>query len=106
MQTTNNLLMVRPAQFGYNEETAQNNAFQSSEGAEQTKQIAANARTEFDVFVEKLRAAGVRVTVFEDAPNPVKPDAVFPNNWISFHQDGTIVLYPMYSPLRRAERDE
>lgn len=97
--------MVRPAAFGYNVETAANNTFQHMPQAGQAE-IKAKALQEFDTLVEKLRTEGVDVTVIEDTAHPVKPDAVFPNNWISFHTDGTIATYPMFSPLRRQERNE
>ena len=103
-QTTSHILMVRPANFGFNEETASSNAFQTNDGAMTGEQISQMAVTEFDAFVEKLRAVGVDVTVVEDTARPVKPDAVFPNNWVTFHQDGTVVTYPMISTARRLER--
>ena len=96
--------MIRPASFGYNPETAASNAFQSSEGAENKEEIQTQALAEFDAFVEKLRSVGIDVIVVEDLPDPVTPDAVFPNNWISFHTNGTVVTYPMYAPTRRHER--
>ena len=96
--------MVRPAAFGYNPETAASNAFQQSEGAENKETIQTQALVEFDVFVEKLRSVGIDVVVVEDLPEPLTPDAVFPNNWISFHTNGTVVTYPMYAPTRRQER--
>lgn len=96
--------MVRPANFGFNEETAASNAFQRREGAQETDTIRTKAMQEFDGFVEKLRAAGVDVIVAKDSPRPVKPDAVFPNNWATFHQEGFVVTYPMYAPTRRRER--
>ena len=101
MQTTSHLLMIRPVRFGYNAETAVNNAFQvqTAEGDTQQK-----ALEEFDRFVTLLRSKGVDVTVVEDSPEPHTPDSIFPNNWISFHHDGRIVLYPMYAVNRRAER--
>ena len=95
--------MVRPAAFGFNAETATSNRFQSNDAADSAADAAA-ARREFDAMVGRLREAGVRVLVVEDTPFPVKPDAVFPNNWVSFHADGTIVRYPMQSPSRRRER--
>jgi hypothetical protein len=101
MQTTSHLLMIRPVNFGFNAETAVNNAFQVAghdTGAQQ------KALREFDAFVELLQQNGVDVTVIEDTPEPHTPDAVFPNNWISFHEDGTVVLYPMFAVNRRAER--
>lgn len=103
-QITNTLMMIRPANFGYNVETAQNNAFQTNDTGEDTGLIAQKARAEFDLLVQKLEDHGVEVVVIEDTPTPVKPDAVFPNNWISFHQDGSIMTYPMFSQVRRLER--
>ena len=105
-QLTDTILMVRPAKFGYNEETAANNTFQqSAEGADVDK-IHLSALKEFDNFVETLRSHGVNVIVEEDTQKPHKPDAIFPNNWLSLHQNGSIVTYPMYSPRRRKERRE
>ena len=95
--------MIRPAAFGYNSQTAENNTFQHKPQMDQ-KVISQQALKEFDELVKKLRAEGVNVKVFEDTADPVKPDAIFPNNWVSFHDDGRIVTYPMYSPLRRLER--
>jgi len=102
-QTTSDVIMIRPASFGFNAETAENNAFQHIPQLDQ-QEIRRRAIQEFDELVSKLRGAGVNVKVFEDTAEPVKPDAVFPNNWVSFHADGRIVTYPMYSPLRRLER--
>lgn len=93
--------MLRPARFGYNDETAASNAFQH---AGQAADSADRARDEFDAMVRQLRTAGLRLCVAEDDPQPPRPDAVFPNNWVSFHADGTLVLYPMLTPNRRAER--
>lgn len=104
-QATNRILMVRPAHFGFNKETAKNNAFQNKSIADKLKQPNEKARAEFDKFVKKLRKVGVIVDVWEDRASTVKPDAIFPNNWISFHQDQTIGLYPMNAPSRRKERD-
>ena len=103
-QITNTLMMIRPAKFGYNAETAQNNAFQTNDGGEDVDLIAQKARAEFDVLVQKLEVHDIEVMVIEDTPTPVKPDVVFPNNWISFHQDGSIMTYPMFSKVRRLER--
>ncbi len=105
-QTTSNILMVRPSNFGFNEETAQNNAFQTKDESLSQQQISENARVEFDNFVEILRGHGVNVVVAEDSATPVKPDAVFPNNWVTMHDDGTMILYPMFAQARRLERDE
>src|SRR6267143_4040329 len=102
-QSTNSVLMVRPCQFYPNPETAADNAFQARVdcAADALSEV---ARKEFDAAVETLRAAGVNVHVFEDTAEPEKPDAVFPNNWISMHHDGRIALFPLYSALRRRER--
>ena len=102
-QTTSDLIMIRPAAFGYNSETAENNAFQHLPELSQ-QEIKQSVLNEFDELVRKLRSEGVNVRVFEDTVDPPKPDAIFPNNWVSFHADGRIVTYPMYSPLRRPER--
>jgi hypothetical protein len=102
-QSTNSVLMIRPCRFYPNPETAADNAFQARlDGA--VDALSTVARKEFDSAVQKLRAAGVNVHVFEDTAEPEKPDAVFPNNWISTHHDGRIALFPMYSALRRRER--
>lgn len=103
-QTTSHILMVRPSNFGFNEETAESNAFQTNDQSLTPKEISTKAVEEFDAFVEKLRSVGVDVIVAEDTNRPLKPDAVFPNNWVTFHQNGTIVTYPMYAPVRRLER--
>jgi hypothetical protein len=95
--------MVRPANFGYNPETAENNFYQKTD-ERPADEINELARKEFDGFVALLRDQGVEVVVAEDSPLPVKTDAVFPNNWFSTHPDGKVILYPMYSPNRRLER--
>jgi len=105
-QITQNILMIRPAHFGFNQETAKNNSFQVNDHSISPLEITSMALQEFDQFVNLLRAKGVNVMVIEDNPNVKKPDAVFPNNWISFHQDGTLITYPMFSEVRRKERDE
>ncbi len=96
-------MMIRPQRFYPNPETAGDNAFQrdASLGAEPLNLA---ARAEFDVAVQTLRHAGVNVHVFDDTAEPEKPDAVFPNNWISTHHDGRVALFPMYSASRRSER--
>jgi hypothetical protein len=103
-QTTSHILMVRPAHFAFNEETAANNAFQSRDGALSAEAMRKQAMLEFDEMVRRLREAGVDVIVVKDSSRPIKPDAVFPNNWITFHQEGFIVTYPMFAPTRRRER--
>jgi hypothetical protein len=103
MQTTSHILMIRPVNFSFNAETATNNAFQVKN---EEANVQGKALKEFDEFVALLRKNGVDVTVVEDTPEPNTPDSIFPNNWISFHSDGTVLLYPMYAPNRRAERKE
>jgi len=105
-QTTPNILMVRPASFGFNEETAENNAFQVNDQSLSPQEIKSKAIAEFDQFVIKLKTHGILVSVFQDSDSPTKPDAIFPNNWISFHEDGSVITYPMYSPKRRLERTD
>ncbi len=105
-QTTAHILMVRPANFAFNEETAANNAFQSRDDRMSSQEMRTHAMAEFDGFVANLRAAGVNVIVAEDSSSPAKPDAVFPNNWVTFHQEGFVVTYPMFAPTRRLERRE
>jgi len=95
------ILMVRPRHFGFNAETAETNRFQQAGAA---ADVRLQARMEFDAFAAALAAEGVTVCVAEDSEEPRKPDAVFPNNWVSFHADGTVVLYPMQAVSRRAER--
>ncbi|MEO5717449.1 MAG: arginine deiminase-related protein, partial [Chthoniobacterales bacterium] len=102
--SVNAVVMIRPSQFFPNPETAQDNAFQEEAGTEPAVVVAARALAEFDEAVRRLRAADVTVHLFEDTPAPVKPDAVFPNNWFSTHHDGRVALYPMYTPSRRTER--
>ncbi|MFT3934001.1 MAG: arginine deiminase-related protein [Chitinophagaceae bacterium] len=93
--------MIRPVNFAFNAETAVNNAFQV---ANNDAGVQEKARKEFDDFVQVLQQNGVDVTVINDTPEPYTPDSVFPNNWVSFHDDGTVVLYPMYAVNRRLER--
>lgn len=101
MQTASTVLMVEPVAFGYNEQTALNNYFQ----VEQTgSNIQEKALQEFQNFVEKLRAKGINVIVVKDTLQPHTPDSIFPNNWVSFHRDGMVRLYPMFAPNRRVER--
>ena len=95
--------MIRPLHFVFNEETAVNNSFQIKSDPDK---LTENAVREFDAFVLALQSAGVDVTVVEDSPDPHTPDAIFPNNWISFHESGVYCLYPMFAPNRRKERKE
>ncbi len=103
-QVTSHVLMIRPLAFGFNVETAANNAFQHNPGEDTSAVIPTEATKEFDRFAQLLQQEGIDVTVLNDSIDPKKPDAVFPNNWISFHDNGKIVTYPMFSPLRRLER--
>ncbi|GAB1473477.1 arginine deiminase-related protein [Bacteroidota bacterium] len=93
--------MIRPVNFGFNEQTSGNNAFQVRGDEENAR---SKAIKEFDEFAELLRSNGVDLSVVEDTPEPHTPDSVFPNNWFSTHEGGTLVLYPMYAPNRREER--
>jgi hypothetical protein len=102
-QSTDSVLMIRPGRFYPNPETAADNAFQhdANRGSDALGLV---ARKEFDAAVQTLHTAEVNVHVFEDTAEPEKPDAVFPNNWMSTHHDGRIAFFPMYSRLRRRER--
>ena len=97
------VLMIEPVAFGYNPETAVNNYFQKKDN-EKLEDIAVKALAEFKNMVELLTASGMRVIVVKDTEYPQTPDSIFPNNWISFHEDGRAVLYPMFAPNRRLER--
>lgn len=101
MQTTSHLLMIRPVDFKFNEQTAGDNKFQI---AGEQADVQQKALAEFDGFVNILRDNGVDVTIVNDTLAPETPDSIFPNNWISFHDDGSVFLYPMHSPNRRLER--
>jgi hypothetical protein len=103
-QSTSHLLMIRPVNFGFNEETAQSNAFQQRDA--QHGDVNSAAQLEFDRMVKTLRANGVDVKVVDDTPEPHTPDSIFPNNWVSFHDDGVVFLYPMQAENRRLERRE
>ncbi len=105
-QTTNTLLMVRPTYFRMNEQTAVNNYYQKEIAGISQENLQLKAQQEFDTFVEKLRSINVNVIVFDPTDGLDTPDAHFPNNWISFHEKGTIGLYPMFAENRRLERRE
>lgn len=105
-QCTSNLVMIRPHSFGFNEETSLTNAFQQSHELLFDKNLNKFAVEEFDGLVRKMLGAGINVMVFEDKVHKTLPDAIFPNNWISFHHDGTVVQYPMLAKNRREERRE
>ena len=103
-QITNHIMMIKPVAFSYNEETAVNNFYQRSLNNFSSYEVNKKACREFDNFVEKLSLKGVNIIIFNDTTNPITPDSVFPNNWISFHHDARIALYPMYAKNRRYER--
>jgi len=103
-QTTSTILMIRPVNFVFNEQTAGSNAFQNRNAEQQRVQD--NALQEFDRFVNILRENGIEVIVIDDTAEPHTPDSIFPNNWVSFHNDGTVFLYPMMAENRRLERRE
>ena len=98
--------MIRPVAFRMNEQTAVNNYYQKVLDGLLPATVNAKAQQEFDTFVEKLRAVGVDVTVVDDTLDPDTPDSIFPNNWISFHENGDVAMYPMFAENRRAERRE
>lgn len=103
-QITNAIVMIRPVNFRMNEQTAVNNYYQKKLDKVLPATVQAKALKEFDDFVTKLRDVGIEVIVIDDTPNPNTPDSIFPNNWISFHQDGTVAIYPMFAENRRQER--
>lgn len=105
-QTTNSILMIRPVAFRMNEQTAVNNYYQKVLDGLLPETVNLKAQQEFDALVAKLKKVGVNVIVVEDTLEPNTPDSIFPNNWISFHQNGDIALYPMFAENRRAERRE
>jgi len=105
-QTTNTILMIRPIGFRMNEQTAVNNYYQKVLDNTLPETVNKQAQQEFDAYVEKLRAIGVNVVVVEDNKEFDTPDSIFPNNWISFHENGTVGLYPMFAENRRLERRE
>ena len=102
-QSTDTVLMIQPVAFGFNPETATNNYFQK-EGMQENAQ--ARALSEFQSMVELLRSKDIEVIVVQDTLEPHTPDSIFPNNWISFHEEGTVVTYPMFAVSRREERRE
>jgi hypothetical protein len=101
-QCASAVLMIRPAGFDYNPQTAVTNRMQQPGADAATQQ--AQALSQFEQFTQALRSEGIAVCVVDDTALPAKPDAIFPNNWVSFHEDGTVVLYPMQAESRRRER--
>jgi hypothetical protein len=106
LQSARAVLMVRPASFGFNPQTAASNAFQQAADPPGEDEMQRLVLFEFDGLARALERAGVEVLIASDTPRPAKPDAIFPNNWVSFHFDGTVALYPMLAPNRRCERRE
>ncbi|GAB3290633.1 citrulline utilization hydrolase CtlX [Hymenobacter tenuis] len=104
MQSTNTVFLVRPTRFAFNVETAWSNHFQRFLAGLDDEAIQTRAFAEFDAVVATLRGRGIQTLVFDDTPEPHTPDAVFPNNWGTFHPDGRVLLYPMCAPNRRPER--
>ncbi|MCF6347082.1 MAG: arginine deiminase-related protein [Flavobacteriaceae bacterium] len=105
-QITNTILMIRPVNFRMNEQTAVNNYYQKVLKNILPETVNIKAQQEFDTFVEKLRAVGINVIIAQDTIESDTPDSIFPNNWISFHERGDVVLYPMFAENRRLERSE
>ena len=103
MPIPSTILMIRPAAFGYNPETADNNFFQSKPSLS-SKELQQAALNEFDNMIKLLKENHIDVIVFDDTPDPVKPDAIFPNNWLSTSPQGIISVYPMFAPSRRLEK--
>ena len=103
---TNSILMIRPVAFRMNEQTAVNNYYQKVLDGLSPETVNLKAQEEFDNFVNKLRVVGIDVTVVDDILEPSTPDSIFPNNWVSFHENGDVVLYPMFAENRRLERRE
>ena len=103
-QTTNNILMIRPVDFNFNHQTAMNNHYQKTQDG--LDAVNEKAQKEFDLLVEKLQSNGINVLVFDDDLSYDTPDSIFPNNWITFHSNGDIALYPMFAINRRLERRE
>jgi hypothetical protein len=103
-QSTSNILLVRPSNFIFNAETAISNSFQNHLTNHDVASVSKKALDEFENFAAMLQEKGITVFIINDTEFPQKPDAIFPNNWVSFHADGTIILYPMHAPNRRNER--
>ncbi|WP_439584216.1 citrulline utilization hydrolase CtlX [Dyadobacter bucti] len=104
-QSTSRIMMIRPVRFAFNTETAESNKFQKASSAENTGEAAQKeAQEEFDLMVDQLDKAGIDLHIFDDTDDIYRPDAVFSNNWVSFHQSGKVVLYPMMAENRRVER--
>ncbi|MCE6992534.1 citrulline utilization hydrolase CtlX [Dyadobacter sp. CY323] len=103
-QSTSRIMMIRPVKFGFNAQTAESNEFQKEDLENSLKQTHQLAKEEFDLMVDQLERVGLDLSIFEDTEEVLSPDAVFSNNWVSFHQSGKVVLYPMMAENRRTER--
>ena len=103
-QITSSLIMVKPKHFNYNKETANNNYFQKKEKILNKNEIQLKAIEEFEKMVERIRKENIEIHVFNDRDNIKTTDSVFPNNWITLHEDGTVIIYPMFSKNRRKEK--
>ena len=103
-QCASTIMLIRPANFGFNEETASSNSFQKCSNENNFSDVSKLALAEFNHFADTLLQNGIDTIIIDDTPLPIKPDAIFPNNWISTHSDGTIILYPMFANNRRQER--
>ena len=103
-QITNNILMIKPVAFRYNEQTATNNYYQQVFDNLSPEQTQRKALVEFNLFVKMLKDCGVNVIVYEDTKEPDTPDSIFPNNWVSFHAEGIVGIFPMWAKNRRGER--
>ena len=106
MSIASAIFMVRPAAFGYNPETSASNEFQQKENSASGNDLQMHAVKEFDAFVNKLKEHKINVTVFQDSELPVKPDAIFPNNWLATMPDGQLIIFPMEAANRRIESSE
>ena len=103
-QFSSHIMMVRPVRFAYNTQTAEDNAFMHKVKSLDSAEIQTKALAEFEMFVAKLKDVGIRLTIFDDRPEPHTPDSIFPNNWISFHQNEKIIIYPIKAENRRLEK--
>ena len=105
-QCTDTIFMLRPASFGFNDQTALSNSFQQDDRQLAKEEIQKLAIHEFNLLADTLQAHGITVMIADDTAYPIKPDAIFPNNWFSTHSDGILITYPMFTPNRRTERRE
>lgn len=104
-QAPSSIFMVNPNHFGYNDQTAETNTFQTEVSAKLESEVEAKAKSEFETFISTISEHGIEVFVFDPPIDQVCPDAIFPNNWITFHEDGKVILYPMLAENRRSERN-